>query len=141
MLKSVLSGEQCARCRICCSFVKEDVWEAPTLVHPDTNEKYRAEYNFKNSNEILLCPMLDEKTGCTLGEKKPFECKIWPLRAFNIEGNIRIGISDICPAFTREDDVKMIKLLDDGLYEEILRECKKSPELVRTYDKEYRIIK
>lgn len=140
MLKSVLSGEQCAKCRICCSFVKDDAWEAPTLRNPDTKQKYRAEYNFKDETEILLCPMLDEKTGCTLGENKPFECKIWPLRVFEIDGKIRIGISEVCPAFTKEDDGKLIKLLAEGLYEKIVGEFRDNPEIIRKYSEEYRII-
>lgn len=140
MLKSVLSGEQCAKCRICCSFVESDAWEAPTLINPVTKEKYRAEYSFKSGDEILLCPMLDDKKGCTLGDDKPFECKIWPLRAFMSEGEIKIGISKMCPAFSPEDDCKLKKLLDEGLYERILEECKRSPEVIREYDSEYRII-
>ncbi len=140
MLKSVLSAEQCARCRICCSFVEDDVWEAPTLMHTDTKEKYRAEYHFKNKEEILLCPKLDENKGCTLGEEKPFECKIWPLRPFMSDGKIKIGVSTICPAFSEETDKKLRELLHNGLYDTIVKECDENPEIIRKWDSSYRII-
>ena len=31
MLSNVLEKETCANCRICCSFVRDDVWEAPVF--------------------------------------------------------------------------------------------------------------
>lgn len=141
MLKSVLSAERCAKCRICCSFVEDDVWEAPTLTNPQTKEKYRVNYSFADKNEIKLCPELDEKKGCTLGENKPFECRLWPLRPFIIDGEVKIGVSEICPAFTTENDGKLAELLDGGLYDTILKELQTNPGIVREYSGGYRIIR
>ena len=141
MLKSVLTKEQCAGCRICCSFTMEDVWEAPVLTNFQTKEKYRAEYNFKTSEEILLCPMLNEKEGCILGDNKPFECKIWPLRVFRDENHIKIGIAKICPAFSEQSDEKLIELLRGGLYDAINEECKRNPEIVKESADGYRMLK
>lgn len=94
MLHNVLTHETCAKCRICCSFVKEDAWESPLFskedmerikkagiledcfdkVCKDGREVYMAHYEFHDEKEILLCPCLDEKKGCILGSEKPFEC-------------------------------------------------------------------
>ena len=35
MLHNVLTHETCAKCRICCSFVKEDAWESPLFSKED----------------------------------------------------------------------------------------------------------
>lgn len=149
MLKDILSGEECARCRICCSFVEQDVWEAPTFNREgaeslncqfeNENGGYRAVYHFNNHKEILLCPGLDETKGCVLGENKPFECRIWPLRVFNINGELKIGIADICPAFS-EGDHRVIELLNSGLAQIIKEEANNNPQLVKDPSDGYRII-
>lgn len=142
MLKNVLSGKQCASCRICCSFVKKDAWEAPiftetemekilkagirgdrfqAFMDEDGNTVYRAVYEFQSEKEILLCPCLDEKTGCLLGEQKPFACKIWPLRICQEDGQLVLGIADCCPAFAGDKKGALLSELDErGLREQIL---------------------
>ena len=141
MLKNVLSQETCAGCRICCSFVRSDVWEAPVFDEEDMKKiqelgidsgkfekqetgegtAYRAAYHFETDSQILLCPCLDEKKGCMLGEDKPFECKIWPLRIFQNKDGYYLGVASVCPAF---EGGKMKKLLwelkENGLEEKIL---------------------
>ena len=126
MLKSVLKGEQCARCKICCSFVRADVWEAPEFTRDRLNETA-----FKDENEILFCPSLDRDKGCTLGEDKPFDCKIWPLRPFMIDGKLKIGVANICPAFQTETDYKLKELLENGLYDTIAEMAGKDDTLDR----------
>lgn len=141
MLGSVLSKEKCAECRICCSFVKEDVWEAPTLTNPSTKEKYRVEYKFKDDKEILLCPGLDEKSGCMMGKDKPFECMIWPLRPFMKEdGKIGVALAKICPSFSEKNEDKLISLLEKGLYEKIVNESRKNPEIIKKLGDDYKSI-
>ena len=135
MLKSVLSGEQCARCKICCSFVRDEVWEAPEFTRDKLNEEA-----FKNEEEILFCPAVDSEKGCTLGEDKPFDCKIWPLRPFFIDGELRIGVANICPAFNKETDYMLKALLNNGLYYTIAEMIEKDSTLVKEYSKDYRII-
>lgn len=136
MLKSVLTGEQCARCRICCSFVREDVWEAPEFTKDKLNEKA-----FKDEKEILLCPALDSSKGCTLGDDKPFDCKIWPLRPFIIDGKVKIGVANECPAFNEETDYKLKELLEGGLYDTIVEMIEKDDTLIKNYTNDYRVIK
>lgn len=135
MLKSVLTGEQCARCRICCSFVRADVWEAPEFTKDKLNEKV-----FRDEKEILLCPALDSSKGCTLGENKPFDCKIWPLRPFVIDGKVKIGVAKVCPEFNEETDYKLKELLEGGLYDIIVEMIEKDSTLVKNYTEDYRII-
>ena len=32
-----------------------------------------------NGDEIIYCPAASDH-GCVLGDKRPFDCKIWPFR-------------------------------------------------------------
>ena len=45
MLTEILSREACAKCRVCCVFDKDDIWEIP-VIPPET-----AEYIKKNIDE------------------------------------------------------------------------------------------
>ena len=47
MLHNVLTHETCAKCRICCSFVKEDAWESPLF------SKYEKNVN-KKVDKIII---------------------------------------------------------------------------------------
>ncbi len=131
MLSNVLEGKTCAECRICCSFVRDDVWEAPVFskkevalaiahgVSADAFEEwedgcYRGKYIFHSDTEILLCPCLDEKKGCVLGKEKPFECSIWPLRIVELENEVTLALAELCPAFDGEKKEILLKELEDG---------------------------
>lgn len=143
MLHNILTHETCAKCRICCSFVKEDAWESPLFskedmerikkagiledcfdkVCKDGREVYMAHYEFHDEKEILLCPCLDEKKGCILGSEKPFECSIWPIRIFCREDDegYYLGLAGICPAFEGKNYRKLLQeLQENGLGEKIL---------------------
>ena len=141
MLKNILSYETCADCRICCSFVREDAWESPVFGEEDMKrilalgidrnrfqeiEKggqkiYTVKYDFETDSQILLCPCLDEKSGCMLGDDKPFECSIWPIRVFENKNGAYLGVSSACPAFKGEKLKKLFyELKENGLEEKIL---------------------
>jgi len=141
MLRNILSHETCAGCRICCSFVKEDAWEAPVFSEEDmkkilalgidrnrfqeTEENgrkmYKAKYDFETDSQILLCPCLNEKSGCMLGEEKPFECSIWPVRIFENKNGAYLGVASACPAFQGEKLERILhELKKNGLEEKIL---------------------
>lgn len=141
MLKNILSYETCADCRICCSFTKKDAWESPVFSEEDMKkilalgidkskfqekEKngqkiYTAKYEFETDSQILLCPCLDEKSGCMLGNNKPFECSIWPVRVFENENELYLGVASACPAFEGEKFKKILyELEENGLKEKIL---------------------
>ena len=154
MLKKVLSPSTCASCRICCSFVKEDAWESPMFseaememirrlgisadkfseVEKDGKKMYQANYPFKQEHQILLCPCLDEKKGCLLGEHKPFECSIWPIRIFEDENGVYLGLANACPAFAGDKKKTLIKELEEGgIKEKILKEKNRQALIKESY--------
>ena len=105
MLTEILSREACAKCRVCCVFDKDDIWEIP-VISPETAEYikknidenaelepyedgYRFVMHFKDGDELTYCPMLTEN-GCALGDNKPFDCRVWPFRVNRILSLIHI---------------------------------------------------
>lgn len=77
MLTEILSRESCAKCRVCCVFDRDDVWEIPVVL-PETadyikknidknaelepyEDGYRFVMHFKDSEELTYCPMLTDK--------------------------------------------------------------------------------
>ncbi len=154
MLKSILSKEACAKCRICCSFVEADVWEAPAFNEREygiivNNERidsnafkkigneYKAIYEFKDEKEILLCPCLDEKNGCMIEDDKPFECKIWPIRVFKVDGELRLGVCKSCPELLEETNRKLEILMNEGFRDKVIEEVKKNPSIISEYTQDY----
>ena len=145
MLKKILSPETCGKCRVCCVFDRDDIWEIPLiskeLYHnisenrPELKLKPRGEnsyvFDMKFENDgLTYCPALSDK-GCTLGENKPFDCKIWPLRAMKKGNDIVITISPVCGAV---DPLKPeVKELAKELSEIIFKEAEKNPDIVKDY--------
>lgn len=155
MLSNVLEKETCAGCRICCSFVKADVWEAPVFKEEEIRlaiqqgvsgdafealEKqglYRARYEFTSDTEILLCPCLHEKKGCLLGDEKPFECSIWPVRIFEDEQGTHLGVAEMCPAFQGNKREKLVHELNDNQLREKILERKQEQLIVKDREEGY----
>ena len=159
MLKNILSGSSCAACRICCVFDKYDLWETP-IVTEEVYQKVRAEYPevefvCKGSNrlfrmtpenvdgeELYYCPMLDHKTGCKLGDSKPFDCRIWPYRIMELGGKKVISIASICPEMNKKPLKDLVDELDrNGLADKIFAEAEKNPDMVKPYQDGYPILK
>jgi hypothetical protein len=151
MLKSVLSSEDCAECRFCCSFRRKSLWETP-LFDKETKEKLENKfpqarfkksgpesftlellhlYKSDDSEEEAKCPFLGEK-GCRLSsDEKPFDCSIWPLRACKIEGKVRVMLENTCPAINRQPAENIEKLVRSGLGEKIISHAEKNPDSIK----------
>lgn len=155
MLKKILNNKSCARCKICCTFDRYDVWETPLLTPADAEQvininpniklvKKGNSYNFKinelNENEIFYCPVLDHNKGCILGEEKPFDCQIWPYRIMNLNGKRVITISPICNEMYQHPLNKLISFLKAELLDKILAYADAFPEAVKPYDNLYPIL-
>lgn len=162
MLKKILSREACAACRVCCGFDREDIWEIPVITaetaeiirqklnNPPQLEDYEDGYRFvmKFDNDgIAYCPMLTE-SGCLLGDKKPFDCRIWPFRINRISDELLgITVSPVCEtvfalslsklsSFINERDSEGISLAD-----RMINYAKEHPYTIKPYIDDYPIIK
>ena len=152
-LKKILSSESCGKCRVCCGFTKDDIWEIP-LVYAENREEVgkklgveliprSGEFVFdmkSNGGEISYCPALSDN-GCMLGELKPFDCAVWPFRV-NSLGDLRvITVSPVCetvsalPLKTLSDFVSA-----DGFADALFAEARKHPDMIKPYIDGYPIL-
>jgi Fe-S-cluster containining protein len=101
--------------------------------------RIKPEFDGKFDGELYECPFLDPKTGCKLGDEKPFECKIWPFRIMEYFGSTAICISDLCEYMMNKSLIELRKLATD-LSPWIYSYAKKHPEIIKPYDKGYPIL-
>lgn len=159
MLSRILSKQDCARCRFCCSFRRTSLWETPIFTaenieairisHPeylkelkisekngllcatyDLSNKYKTE----NHEEEVYCPFLDPSSGCILSlEEKPFDCKIWPLRAIKLQdGRSCVALTPTCRVINSLDFEEVKSFVSDFLEKEILLYADRHPFLYKT---------
>lgn len=159
MLKNILSGSSCAKCRICCVFDKYDIWETPVVteevyntvcekfpevkfISKGENRLFRMEPEEVNGEELYYCPVLDKNTGCRLGDEKPFDCRIWPYRIMELGGRLVISIASICPEMYKKPLNLLVEELErNGLGDAIFAEAEKNPGIVKPYQEGYPILK
>ena len=152
MLKEILSKESCANCRVCCIFDRDDCWEMP-LIAPELareiTDKYPevkmiptgenklckifdAEYG---QDGLTRCPMLTE-SGCALGDKKPFDCRIWPFRVMRKGNCLLLTLSPVCETVSALPTDK-ISQFADKIADKIFEEAKCNPEMIKDYVEGY----
>lgn len=154
MLKNILKSSDCASCKICCVFDKDDIWEIPVI---DGERKKRIEERFPNhkferrgdgwvfamgegKDGLFTCPALDPAMGCTLGEDKPFDCMIWPYRIMDFCGKRVISIAALCPSMYKKPLSELCGELEKGLGEKIFAFASEHPDIVKPYEKGYPIL-
>ena len=154
MLKGLLSKNECAQCRICCCFDSGDLWEIPVfsreLADRISSEIPEASFSQRDGGLVLdlecqpdedlyICSMLDCERGCVLGDKKPFDCRIWPFRIMSFNDARVITVSPVCPVVS-EKPLKDIMETAENLSEVIFHEADKNPSIVKPYIDGYPII-
>lgn len=154
MLKKILNGKVCAKCKLCCGFDKSDVWEMPVFTEeirdrirsmkPETEFEIKADgYRFCtgeiDDNQLIYCPALTEN-GCILGDDKPFDCRIWPFRIMDIQGKRAITIASICEELYNRPLAELVKFLEDGLAETIFSYADSHPEIIKPYYDGYPVL-
>lgn len=155
MLKKILSRDTCAKCRVCCGFTEEDKWEIP-LIFSELREKlgeklgdgvklvpHGGEYVFDmdfDGEKVVMCPMAGER-GCTLGEDKPFDCRVWPFRVNDLAGKRVITISPVCRAvFALPLETLVSFLNEDGFAQTLFDAARLHPDMVKPYMDGYPIL-
>lgn len=159
MLKSILSGKDCAECKFCCSFRRKSLWETP-LFDKATKERLEKKfpaarfkpvgsksftidlihlYKTEDSEEEAACPFLSAN-GCVLSpEEKPFDCSIWPLRACKINGKIRVMLENTCPTINRQPIENVENLVNSGLGEKIISYSEKNPDVIKEFQNGFKL--
>lgn len=143
MLKKILDQRSCAECRLCCGFDSSDIWEIPVFTAETAKRMPDTEFTEKNGGfivktpelkdeEIFFCPALTDK-GCSLGDEKPFDCRIWPFRIMEIGGKRAITIASVCKKLYNRPLSELTAFLEEGLADKIFSYADKHPEIVKPY--------
>lgn len=160
MLKNLLTPQDCAKCKFCCSFKKRSLKELYVLTpaemenlrkkYPEVQFKYvnrnncagyvvDMENNYKTNfdDEEIACPF--NKNGCILGADKPFECAVWPFRAMKFSDKMIVAFCKDCPIFAKKNLEEIELILESGLGEKILNYAQKFPASIKNYEENYHI--
>ncbi len=107
---------------------------------PASNSSYtfdlRTDYHTDDPSEEAPCPFLDPSRGCTLPvELKPFECKIWPLRAIKLpdSNKLAVALTPTCPSINKVPLEKIIELTANGLGKQIINYAISHPDIIKEY--------
>lgn len=130
MLTEILSQKTCAKCRFCCVFSPSAVWEIPSEIEVDRT----------SLTDETVCPHMKEGYGCTLGDQKPIECQMWPLRVMKRDNKLYFTVSTRCFEYSDEFTKKLTAMLKNGLFERVLELIKTNPEIIKDYHPSYRIL-
>ena len=158
LLSPLLTKQDCSQCKFCCSFRRQSLWETPVFdeetmkalksAYPDV--KFRsagdsgksysfdisANYKTEDPEEEAVCPFLDGQNGCSLpAELKPFDCKIWPLRAVRLPptNKLAVALTPTCPAINAQPLQKIIDLAASGLGQKIISYANSHPDIIKEY--------
>ena len=165
MLSSILAKSDCAACKFCCSFRRQSLWETPIFdestmqrlqeLYPSakfrpagpSGQSYTFDisdaYHTQNPDEEAPCPFLDPSRGCTLsGDLKPFDCKIWPLRAVRTQetagpattsetSQISVALTPTCPAINKVPLDRVRDLAASGLGHQIVAYATEHPDIIK----------
>lgn len=155
MLSSILAKSDCAACKFCCSFRRTSLWETPVFPEADLpkfqalkpDAKFRPAgksgksftfdlrnaYHTDDPSEEAPCSFLDPARGCTLPQDlKPFECKIWPMRAVRLQDNsIAVALTPTCPAINKVSPDRVRELAASGLGQQILDYAEEHPDIIK----------
>ena len=154
MLGGLLSKEDCARCRQCCAFESYSLWDTP-LITPGLKAEIlslRPQQEFLSregcfllkmqrepEGDLYLCPMLDRSRGCILGDKKPFDCRIFPFRVMLLGDRRVIALSPECPVAAGRP-IAVIAERGRELEDEIFAEADRHPEFVKPYQRGFIVL-
>ncbi|MBQ7187098.1 MAG: hypothetical protein IJR91_05645 [Ruminococcus sp.] len=155
MLGELLSKEECAGCRLCCSFHRYDLMDTPTVTADtavkivsrhlpeqkflETGGSFLMKMEPEPDGETYFCPLLDHRRGCIMGDSKPFECRIWPLRVMRREDRLVIALSPLCPVINLKP-IEEVKAKCGELAETILQEAAACPELAKPFAAGHRVL-
>lgn len=152
MLNKILSKEDCSKCKFCCSFRRQSLWETP-IFNKSSKEKLEKlylnvhfrevqtdfftidltnSYKTTDANEEAPCPFLRDGTGCILPpDLKPFDCSIWPLRIIKKDGQNKIVLTPTCKAINKLPLESVSSFVNSELKKVILSYAKEHPEIIK----------
>lgn len=155
MLEGLLSKEECAACKLCCSFDSYDLLSTPVITSGLKSlicERFKPGQRFIERDghfllrmereadaDLYYCPLLDREHGCIMGDEKPFDCLIWPFRVMRMGCLTVIALSPLCPIVAKKPIAEIISTCS-RISAEIFREAQEHPEYVKPYEEGFPVI-
>lgn len=155
MLEELLTLKDCARCKICCHFQEDELFDAPTFT--EEQKQYildvlniKVHFNKKNKiYQIVLdektdkgykCPLLSEN-GCILPKyMEPFDCESWPFYVMRKGKNFVITVSCDCPAFNKIPREQLVEYIRLKFKKEAIKIIMEYPDMITEYNRELDIL-
>ena len=150
---------QCQHCRECCKFAADETYFGPLFTQDEIKGLDKSLFKqYKNSKNVFqiqlvkskkedcyVCPLLDEASHlCTIYEKRPFDCKIWPflfMRDKNNEPVLACFDKELCGIFNSMVDAEFNKELQKMNNKTTIEFLKKHKELIWDFEEDTFIIK
>lgn len=139
---------------MCCIFDRYDIWETPVFDEKTKNKVlefnsgavfakvgngYMLNAGELTDGDLFTCPALTEK-GCILGDEKPFDCRIYPFRVMEKDGQRVITVSTLCEAVHGQNHDILREFLRKGLAEQISAYADRNPDIVKPYYDNYTVL-
>lgn len=139
---------------MCCIFDRYDIWETPVFDEETKNkvlefntgaafakvgEGYMLNAGVLAESDLFTCPALTEN-GCILGDDKPFDCRIYPFRVMEKDGQRVIAVSALCEAVHGQNHDDLRAYLEKGLAERIFAYADENPQIVKPYYDNYTVL-
>lgn len=153
MLEGLLTEKDCQKCKLCCHFEKEEIIDAPTFTNEekkyiietiDKNIKFKKIGNIyqiilDKDNELYKCPLL-RNDGCVLKDRRPFDCKSWPLYIMRKDKEYYITISNDCKKMNQIEKSKLIEYIEKDFLSIAKCIIKNTPDMITEYNRDLKIL-
>lgn len=150
MLDEILKKEDCAKCKECCKFTKDNIEDAPLFTKKQmlfSKFLLEKEINFIKKEKLYqitlvdfnvkykVCPLLDNNTGCRIASEKPLDCSLWPFYvARTIYDSYVICLSKDCFSMSSKDIGDIMNFLEKKLEDLLITYAKTQPESIVKFD-------
>ncbi len=153
MLENLLTEDDCKNCKLCCHFEKDELLDAPTFTNEekryiieniDSNIKFNKinkvhQIVLEKRKEIYRCPLL-RKDGCILKDKRPFDCKSWPLYIMKKDDEYYITVSNDCPTINKVEKSKLLEYVEKEFLSIAKQVIKNNPDMITEYNRNLKIL-
>lgn len=90
-------------------------------------------------NELYKCPLL-RNDGCVLRDRRPFDCKSWPLYIMRKDKEYYITISNDCKKMNKVEKSKLIKYIEKDFLSIAKCIIKNTPDMITEYNRDLKIL-
>lgn len=154
MLGELITRDDCAKCKICCKFEKDELIDAPMFskrqkryIRNNISNKIKFKYrngayqiNLVKYKNKYRCPLLSSK-GCMLPNAyRPFDCESWPFYIMSKDDKFLITKSNVCPIFNNTSNAILIKFIEKKFLNIAKEIATNSPELVTEYNRDLEVL-